>query len=109
MQNNKLYNIKTDFIEKDVLFKKLKEEFSEFSFSQLKEVTDAPFSAMKEDLKKDKLFIYRFENLGTFYCNVGRAKYYLNSVKENVEKGSLNQKRGEELISMLEDFIKRKS
>ena len=109
MQKGKLYNKGTDITEKDVLMKKLKERFSDFSVSQLKEIVDAPFSAMKKDLKKDKLYIYRFENFGTFYCNIGRAEFYINSVKNNVKKGSITEERGKEIITMLEDFIKRKS
>lgn len=110
MQKDKLFNKSILHYDKFKLFEEIKNSLEEdLSLEQIKEIVDSPFDSLKRDLKKNQLFIYRFENFGTFYCNVGRAKHFLESVKNNVKRGAINKERGQEMISMLEDFIKRKS
>lgn len=100
---------KANVISVEAVLKDLQEQFPDLSLSELKEIVESPFASMKEDLKKDNLYIYRFQNFGTFYCSVKRAKYYLNSVENNVKSGKVSEERGEEIKKMLDEFIERKS
>ena len=102
---------KIDVITHEEMVNKLleKEECNGLSFFEVRDIVDTFFSCLKEDLRNNKLYIYRSENLGTFYINLKRAKSCLKATERNVEKGKITKERGEEIKKMLNEFIDRKS
>jgi hypothetical protein len=91
------------------IIKRFTETLDDASYEDIRAIVESPFKALKEDLRNDKLYVHRFENWGTYYCSIDRAKTMLKSIERNVASGSITEERYNELKIMLNDFIKRKS
>jgi len=96
-----------EYIEETDLGKRAKEE-KVFNFSNMKEITYSPFRAFREDLDSGRLAVHRRTFLGTFYCTVKKAKWFLRNLERTYEKGNVTEKRYNEVKTMLTEYIKRK-
>ena len=110
----KRYDIDTDTLTPQQILEEFYETLSledkeKFSMSRVRDIIESPFLCMKKDLKADKLYVYRLQFFGTFYTTVNKAKSYLSSTEKNFKKGSVTERRFNEIKKMLDEFIKRKS
>lgn len=80
----------------------------DFSLKSIKDIVYTPFDCIRQDLDKNIINVHRRLYLGTFYCSVKKAKYFLRSLEKTYEKGNVEEKRYHEVKKMLKEFIKRK-
>ena len=83
-------------------------EYSHLSDKELKEIGSTPFFAMRKDIEKGDIQVYRLEGFGTFYMSIKRAKVGLVALRKAFDNNKISYKEFKRIEEIYEKYLKRK-
>lgn len=76
----------------------------DISYEEFKKICYAPFEMVRDVMSSGVLKDIRFKFLGIFKVSESRVKYSKKSLKDNLDKGVISQKRYEDKIKVLGNY-----
>lgn len=90
-------------------YEKIKENYPDLSFDELKKIVSAPFSFLKQEMASPELPTIRLKYFGTFVVYEGRAKYILERTEESFRKGNITEKLYNERKKTIQALLQKRN
>jgi len=82
--------------------------YPDINLDQAKEICNAPWLFLKEEMESGELPEVRFKYFGTFQVYKGRAKNMLDNLKERFRFNKVDKKEYFRIKNILDNFLNKK-